>query len=154
MAEAAGGAVQAMPQAMERLLVEGTGDAVVIADRDGRIRLWNGGAAAMFGYSAAEAIGQSLDLIIPERQRPRHWEGYDRVMASGHTKYGHDLLAVPALRKDGSRISLEFTVTLLHDAAGAVSGIGAIMRDVTARWSKERELHQRLAELERTAVRD
>ncbi|HLN58835.1 MAG TPA: PAS domain S-box protein, partial [Thermoanaerobaculia bacterium] len=90
-----------------RRIVDDSPVAILFADRDGKIRLWNTGAEAMFGYSAEEAIGQSLDLIVPERQRPRHWEGWERVMATGVTKYGRDVLAVPALKKDGSRISIE-----------------------------------------------
>jgi len=129
-------------------IVEGTYEAIIFADRDGMIRLWNTGAEAMFGYSAKEAIGQSLDLIIPDRQRGRHWEGYHKVMATGVTRYGKELLAVPAVRKDGTRISLEFTVVLLRDAAGQLLGTAALIRDVTARWQQERALKERLATLE------
>jgi PAS domain S-box-containing protein len=131
-----------------RQIIETTPDAVILADRDGIIRLWNGGAEAMFGYAAAEAIGQSLDLIVPERQRTRHWEGYKRVMATGVTRYGRELLAVPAMRKDGTRMSLEFSVALLRDQQGELLGISAILRDVTERWERDRELRRRLAELE------
>jgi len=132
-----------------RQIVEGSQEAIVFADRDGIIRLWNVGAEAMFGYSATEAIGQSLDLIIPERQRGRHWEGYQKVMATGVTRYGKELLAVPAVRKDGTRISLEFTIVLLRDEAGQPMGTAALIRDVTARWQQERALKERLAALER-----
>jgi len=131
-------------------IVEGTQEAIIFADRDGVIRLWNAGAEAMFGYSTAEAIGQSLDLIIPERQRGRHWEGYHKVMATGVTRYGKELLAVPAVRKDGTRISLEFTVVLVCDEAGQLMGTAALIRDVTVRWQRERALKERLAALERT----
>ncbi|MCS7206940.1 MAG: PAS domain S-box protein [Dehalococcoidia bacterium] len=123
-------------------------DAIIVADREGRIRFWNRGAEATFGWTAQEAVGHSLDLIIPERHRPRHWEGYRRVMETGVTKYGHTVLAVPALRKDGSRISLEFTIVLLKGGDGQVVGIGALMRDVTARWERERALLERLQALE------
>ncbi len=129
-------------------IIEGTHEAIVFADRDGVIRLWNDGAAAMFGYLAEETIGQSLDLIIPERQRGRHWEGYHKVMATGVTRYGKELLAVPAVRKDGTRIFLEFTVVLLRDEAGQPVGTAALIRDVTARWQQERALKERLAALE------
>jgi PAS domain S-box-containing protein len=129
-------------------IVDGAQDAIIFADRDGIIRLWNAGAEALFGYRAAEALGQSLDLIIPERQRPRHWEGYHRVMATGVTRYGQEMLAVPGTRKDGARSSLEFRVVLVRHASGAVLGVGAVLRDVTARWQKERELRERLAALE------
>ena len=102
----------------------------------------------MFGYTEAEAVGQSLDLIIPERQRELHWKGYGRVMLDGITKYGSETLAVPAVTKGGERISIEFTITLLRDGDGKVLGPVAVVRDVTARWIRERELRQRLAFLE------
>jgi len=132
----------------QRIVAE-AGDAIIVADREGTIRLWNRRAEEMFGYLVAEALGQSLDIIVPERHRQRHWEGYRRVMATGETKYGRgELLSVPAVRRDGSRISVEFTITLLKDAAGQVEGVAAIMRDVTERWQQERALRDRLAELE------
>ncbi len=121
-------------------IFEGTGDAIIAADANGLITLWNGGAAAMFGFSAEEAVGQSLDIIIPEKQRARHWEGYDRVIQTGVTKYSTSLLAVPAMRKDGARISVEFTIVMLRDTASAVVGFAAVMRDVTARWEEMRRL--------------
>jgi PAS domain S-box-containing protein len=122
--------------------------AIIFADRDGIIRLWNSGAEAMFGYQAEEALGQSLDLIVPERHRDRHWEGYRKVMATGVTKYGRELLAVPAMKKDGTRISLEFSIALLRAPTGELLGAAAIMQDVTARWQQQKELKQRLAVLE------
>src|SRR5690242_1745630 len=94
-------------------IVTSTPDAVIVADREGVIRLWNGGAEAIFGYSEAEAIGRTLDLIVPERFRERHWDGYHRVMSTGEARYGRELLAVPAVRRDGARISIEFSVSLL-----------------------------------------
>jgi len=120
-------------------------EAVIFADRGGVIRLWNRGAETMFGYSSDEAVGQTLDLIIPERFRPRHWDGYHAVMATGITRYGRELLAVPAIRKDGQRISLEFSITVLRDETGEVLGAAAIIRDVTARWERERAERQRPA---------
>ncbi len=142
-----------MPPSLSDLLAQQiiatTPDAVIFADRDGVVQLWNAGAERMFGYSAAEALGQTLDLIIPERLRPRHWEGYRRVIATGVSRYsGSELLAVPAVRKDGGRISLEFSITLVRDAGGTVLGAGAILRDVTARWREEKALKERLAALE------
>jgi PAS domain S-box-containing protein len=119
-------------------IVEEMPEAVIVANRAGVIVLWNHAAEAMFGHSAAEAVGQSLDLIIPERHRARHWEGYRAVMSSGVTRYGHELLAVPAIRKDGRRISLEFSIVLLRDERGELAGACAIIRDVTARWERER----------------
>lgn len=123
-------------------------DAIIYADRDGVIRLWNAGAEVMFGHPASTAVGQTLDLIIPENLRERHWEGYRRVMASGETKYGRELLSVPGIRADGSRISLEFSIAMLHDADGGLAGIAAVLRDVTERRQADRELRQRLATLE------
>jgi PAS domain S-box-containing protein len=128
-------------------IVTATPDAVIVADPEGVIRVWNGGAEAIFGYSETEAIGQTLDLIVPERFRDRHWEGYRRVMSTGETRYGRELLAVPAVRRDGSRISIEFSVALLHDDSGALIGIGAVMRDVTERWERDRALRQELNDL-------
>ena len=134
--------------AFYRQIVETVGDAVIFADRDGIIRLWNRAAEGIFGYTGAEAVGQSLDLIIPERQRELHWKGYGKVMLSGVTKYGSDTLAVPAVTKGGERISIEFTINLLRDGDGKVLGPVAVVRDVTARWIREKELRQRLAFLE------
>ena len=123
-------------------------EAIIYADREGKIRLWNDGATTIFGYTAEDTMGQSLDLIIPERQRGRHWEGYEKVMQTGVSRYGVDLLSVPAVRKDGSRLSLEFSIVLVRDEAGQPAGVAAIMRDVTARWQQDRELKARLAALE------
>ena len=120
----------------------------MVADAQGTIRFWNASAEVIFGFPAAEALGQSLDLIIPEPQRARHWTGYRRVMETGVSKYGRELLAVPARRKDGARISLEFSVVLLHDADGRMEGIGAIIRDVTEGWQRERGLREQVAKLQ------
>lgn len=140
-----------MEQAYERLcrqIVEGVPEAIIFADRDGTIRLWNAGAEAMFGYGRDEALGRSLDLIIPEKQRPRHWEGYRTVMETGVTRYGRDLLKVPAVRKNGARLSLEFSIVLVRDEAGAIQGAAAVLRDVTERWQQDKALRDRLAALE------
>jgi PAS domain S-box-containing protein len=134
-----------------RRIVENSPMAIMFADREGKIRLWNSGAETVFGYTAKEALGQSLDLIVPERQRQRHWEGWDNVMASGVTKYGRDPLAVPAMRKDGSRISIEFNVVLVRAGGGELAGVAALVHDVTARWQKQREMNARLAALEARA---
>jgi len=134
--------------ALYRRIVEGIPDAVVFADREGIIRLWNGGAEAMFGFRADEALGRSLDLIIPEKMRKRHWEGYYKVMETGVTRYGKELLSVPGIRKDGSRVSLEFSVALIPGDDGSMQGIVAVLRDVTERWKKEKKLKDRLALLE------
>jgi PAS domain S-box-containing protein len=131
-----------------RRIVENSPLAILFADREGKIRLWNAGAEALFGYTAQEALGQSLDLIVPERQRARHWEGWEKVMASGVTKYGRDPLAVPAVRKDGARISIEFHVVLVRAESGELTGVAAMVQDVTARWQKQKEMNARLAALE------
>jgi PAS domain S-box-containing protein len=131
-----------------RRIVETIGDAVIFADREGVIRLWNRGAEGIFGYTEEEAVGQSLDLIIPERQREPHWKGYGKVMLNGVTKYGSETLAVPAVTKDGERISIEFTINLIRDGDGKVLGPVAVVRDATAKWIREKELRQRLAFLE------
>lgn len=129
-------------------IVENTQEAIIFADREGIIRLWNAGAEIIFGYRAAEVLGQSLELIIPERLRDQHREGYRRVIETGVTQYDRKLLAVPATRKDGARISLEFTVVLLHEATGDVLGVAAVLRDVTARWEREKAMRPRMAALE------
>jgi PAS domain S-box-containing protein len=134
---------------LERLgqaVLHGGSEAVVFADREGIIRFWNLGAERLFGFTASEALGRSLDIIIPEPQRARHWAGFRQVMQTGQSHYGEgDLLAVPGLRRDGSRISLEFTVVPLHDAQGHMEGIAAILRDVTKRFEELRSLKRQLA---------
>ena len=122
-------------------------DAIIAADRDGIIRFWNPGAERIFGFTRDDAIGRSLDMIIPERLRQRHWDGYRRTMESGKSRYGEgDVLSVPALRKNGTTISVEFTVMLLTDESGEMTGIAAIMRDVTKRFEEMRRLKRSLAD--------
>ena len=129
-------------------LVAAVGDAIIASDASGAIALWNPGAERMFGYTEAEALGKSLDLITPERLRNRHWEGYHNSMATGTTKYGNDLLRVPATHKDGRAMSIAFTVAMLFGADQKVSAIVAIIRDETTRFNDERALKKRVAELE------
>jgi PAS domain S-box-containing protein len=129
-------------------LVQAAGDAIIAADTDGKILLWNPAAERIFGFTAAEALGHALDLIIPERLRHRHWEGYQRVMRTGQSRYGAEVLRVPALHKDGRTLSIAFTVALLHGGDGRIQAIAAILRDETARWEEERALRRRLTELE------
>lgn len=131
-----------------KTLVAAMADAVMVCDAKGLITLWNPAAERMFGHTEAEALGQSLDMIIPQRQQQRHWDGYHQTMKTGITKYGHDLLKVPALHKDGHTLSIAFTVSLLHAADGSVSGIAAVVRDETARFAQERETRKRITELE------
>lgn len=122
-------------------------DAIVAADREGIIRFWNPGAERIFGYSRGEAIGRSLDIIIPERLRERHWDGYRHVIEGGESRYGQgDILAVPGITKDGAGVSLEFTIVPLRDRSGRLTGLAAIMRDVTGRFEATRALKRKLAE--------
>ena len=129
-------------------LVAAVGDAIVVADASGAITLWNPAATRMFGYSQEEALGKSLDLITPERFRKRHWDGYHKTMETGVTKYGNDLLRVPAVDKAGRSLSIAFTVSLLLSSDHKVTAIVAVIRDETKRFTEERELRKRVAELE------
>jgi len=129
-------------------LVEAVGDAVMVADASGAITLWNAAAHRMFGHTEAEALGKSLDIIIPQRQQQRHWDGYHKTMETGITRYGSDVLRVPAIHKDGHTLSIAFTVALLLSPDGKVAGIAAVVRDETARFTEERALRKRLMELE------
>ena len=129
-------------------LVAAVGDGIIASDAEGKIVLWNPGAERIFGWSEAEALGQTLDLITPERLRKRHWEGYDRSMATGTTKYGNDLLKVPALHKDGRPMSIAFTVAMLFDDQHKVSAVIAVIRDDTQRFNDDRALRKRVTELE------
>jgi PAS domain S-box-containing protein len=129
-------------------LVAAAGDAIIAADASGVIKLWNPAAERIFGFTESEALGQSLDLIIPERQRQRHWDGYHQTMRTGQTRYGANVLRVPAVHKDKHALSIAFTVSLLYSAENTVAAIVAIVRDETSRWNEECELRRRLAELE------
>ena len=130
-------------------LIANTDHAVIVADVDGVICFWNPAAERIFGHARADALGETLDIIVPDKLRARHWDGYRRVMQTGRTEYAGRTLAVPALRRDGTRISVEFTVTLLRDPAGVLRGIAAVLRDVTAEWEARRALQRRAGELER-----
>jgi PAS domain S-box-containing protein len=132
-----------------RVIVEKAPDAILFADHEGLIRLWNEGAERIFGVSREAALGCSLDLIIPEKLRRRHWDGYYRVMAGGQSRYGTELLRVPALKGDGGQFSSEFSIVMVRDDAGKALGVAAILRDVSAQWQRERELKARLEELSR-----
>ena len=133
-------------------LVRDASDAIVYADAEGTIRLWNRGAERIFGFTEAEALGQSLDIIIPPNLRQRHWQGYRATMQTGKSRYGAgDILAVPAVNKDGARVSIEFTILPFRDAGGRLQGIAAILRDVTRRFEEIRALRQQIAELRAAA---
>ena len=134
-------------------LLASAGDAIIAADEHGLIQFWNPGAERIFGFSAAEAIGQSLDLIIPERLRDRHWQGYRQVMRTGQSRYGQgDVLAVPGMRKDGTRLSLEFTIVPLRSDDGSLKGMGALLRDVTARFEELQGLRKKVAATTQTVA--
>ena len=143
--------IMTVPAGLIDALLTTASDAVIATDHAGNISFWNPGAIRIFGFTADEAVGRSLDLIIPDNLRARHWAGYRRVMQTGESHYGHgDLLSVPALTKSGQRISVEFTIAMLKDAQGQPTGTVAILRDVTRRFEEARALKRQLAE----AVRD
>jgi len=135
-----------------RQLVQAIGDGVVVADAEGKIVLWNPGSERIFGFTEAEALGKSLDIIIPQRQQQRHWDGFTKTMETGQTRYGNDVLRVPAVHKDGHSISIAFTVALLTGADQKVASIVAIVRDESARFAEDRALKKRLVELETQAA--
>jgi PAS domain S-box-containing protein len=139
------------PHQIAAALLATRSDAIVAADRDGVIRFLNPGAERIFGHAAADAVGQSLDLIIPERLRQRHADGFRHTMATGQSRYGEgEMLSVPALRRDGATISVEFTIVPLKSGQQMI-GIIAIMRDVTKRFEEVRGLRRKLADAEKSA---
>ncbi len=129
-------------------LVGAMGDAVVVCDSKGLVIVWNPAAERIFGFTEPEAMGQRMDMIVPERLRKRHWEGYDKSMETGKTRYAHDVLRVPAVDKAGRSLSIAFTVFMLFDADGKVTACGSVIRDETERFTEERALRKRLVELE------
>ncbi len=129
-------------------LIDCVGDAVIVADAHEKIVLWNAAATRIFGYSEEEALGNTLDLIVPERQRQRHKEGYGKSMETGTTRYGTSLLKVPAKHKDGRTLSIAFTVGMLFDEKHQANGVAAVIRDETKRFAEERALKMRLSDLE------
>ena len=134
------------PEQLGAALLASSSDAIIATDREGRIIFWNPGAERVFGFARSEAVGQSLDIIIPENLRARHWEGFRHAMATGKSRYGDgDLLSVPGMTRDGRRISVEFTIVMLREG-DAVTGTVAVMRDVTKRFAEVRELKRQLAE--------
>lgn len=129
-------------------LVAAMGDAVIVSDVQGRVLVWNAAAERLFGWTEAEAMGQRMDMIVPERLRKRHWDGYDKSMQTGQTRYAHDVLRVPAVDKAGRAMSIAFTVFMLFGADGKVSACGSVIRDETDRFAQDRELRKRVSELE------
>ncbi|BFG79963.1 PAS domain S-box protein [Paraburkholderia terrae] len=131
---------------LTQAILSTTSDAIIASDQDGVIHFWNQGAERIFGYTPSEAVGQSLDIIIPLDFRRRHWDGYQRVMQTGESHYTRgDLLSVPAIRKDGERISVEFSIVPLKNHEGRVDGMAAIMRDVTKRFNEMHALKAQIA---------
>jgi PAS domain S-box-containing protein len=133
-------------------LLSAMGDALVVCDTAGRVTVWNAAAERLFGHSQAEALGQRMDMIVPERLRKRHWDGYEQSMATGKTRYAHDVLRVPAVDKAGRALSIAFTVFMLYGDDGQVTACGSVIRDETERFTEERALRKRLAELEALVV--
>lgn len=136
-------------------LLDIMGDGVIVSDAYNRIVYWNAAATRIFGFTEHEALGQTMDLIVPERLRQRHNVGFAQSMETGTTRYGNDLLKVPACHKDGRTLSIAFTVAMLFDQDRRVSGVAAVIRDETRRFHEERELRRKLADLEAevTAIR-
>ncbi|HZU50425.1 MAG TPA: PAS domain S-box protein, partial [Sphingomicrobium sp.] len=132
------------PDQFARQLAREAPDAIIYADADGRIQFWNRGAERIFGFQENEAVGQTLDIIIPEHLRKRHWEGFMGTIRTGRTRYGAgDVLEVPALRKDGSQATVAFSMLPFRDSDGSVLGIAAILRDVTQRFEEMKRLGER-----------
>ena len=139
------------PAGLAEALLTSASDAIIATDRAGVVTYWNPGAVRVFGFSSGEAIGQSLDFIIPENLRARHWNGYRHSMATGESRYGAgDLLSVPALTKGGARISVEFTIVILRDERGLPDGTVAVLRDVTKGFAERAAMRRELAEFRRT----
>ena len=134
-------------RALAEAILSANSDAIIAADKEGVIVFWNPGAERIFGYASTDAIGRSLDIIIPTRLRKLHWDGYHRVMKSGKSRYGHgDILAVPGIKKDGNQISIEFTITPMRDETDQLVGLIAILRDVTKRFEEIRALKRKLGQ--------
>jgi PAS domain S-box-containing protein len=144
--------VATIPNHLPQRILDGSPDAILVSDRAGTVRYWNAAAERVFGFPSGEALGVSMDIIIPERLRGRHWAGWEEVMRSGVTRYGDgQLLAVPALHRDGRQLSIEFSIQLLKDAGGQVEWVVAVFRDVTERFAREKALRAQLKALEAKA---
>jgi PAS domain S-box-containing protein len=129
-------------------ILEGSPDAILVCDRSGTLRYWNRGAERVFGFLDTEAVGRSMDLIIPDRLRARHWAGWQKAIGTGVTAYDDGrLLAVPALHQDGRQISIEFSLQMLKNAHGDVEWVVAVIRDVTERYNRQKNLEAELKAL-------
>ena len=133
---------------LSRALIEQVADAVIFADREGRIRVWNAGAEAVFGYAGDEVVGRRLDLLIPARLRSAHWKAFDRAIATGQQKYGRESMTTRSVHKDGSDLYVDLSFALVKNGAGQVRGAVAVARDITSRFRAEKESRRRIAELE------
>jgi nitric oxide dioxygenase len=139
----------ALPHDLAERLLDGSPDAILICDPAGMVRYWNAAAERIFGFPVTEVLGESMNLIIPERFRARHWAAWEATMKTGITRYGGgQLLAVPALQKNGRQISIEFSIQLVKDAGGLIEWVVAVVRDVTERYRHEKEQRARLRLLE------
>jgi PAS domain S-box-containing protein len=142
---ATGSSIAALPHDLPVRILDGSPDAILIADHAGTVRYWNAAAERVFGFRVAETLGVSMNLIIPERLRARHWAGWEATMTTGVTRYGEgQLLAVPAVHKDGREISIEFSIQLLRGADGQIEWVVAVVRDVTERFIREKDLRTQL----------
>lgn len=129
-------------------LIESVADAVIFADRDGTIRVWNPGAEAIFGWSAGEVVGRRLDVIIPERLRAAHWAAFDQAIDTGRQKYGRESMTTRSVHQDGSALYVDLSFALVRDSTGQVLGAVAMARDVTSRFEAEKDSRKRITELE------
>lgn len=134
-----------LPHDLAVRILDDSPDAILICDRSGTLRYWNGAAERVFGFRVNEALGVSMNLIIPERLRARHWAGWEAAMKTGITRYGKgQLLAVPAVHKDGRQISIEFSIQFIKDVDGQTEWVVAVIRDVTERYLREKALRAQL----------
>jgi PAS domain S-box-containing protein len=139
---------KAIDLALFRAIAEQAPDAIIFVDTKGVVRFWNESAKAVFGYSADEALGRSLDLIIPERLRRAHWDAFQRAIEIGQTKLGRQAFATRAVHKDENRLYVELSFAVVKDMAGTVAGALGIARDITSRYVSDSALRERLSELE------
>jgi PAS domain S-box-containing protein len=144
-----------LPEALEtvdpllcKAIVEQAPEAVIFADTAGIIRIWNQGAEAIFGFAAAEALGTSLDIIVPERFRRAHWAGFQRAMDRGHTQHGSQVRTTRAIHKDGRKLYVDLSFSVIKAQGGAVLGSLGVAREGSARYLAETEQRARIATLE------
>jgi PAS domain S-box-containing protein len=145
--------ISALPHDLPVRILDGSPEAILICDRAGTVRYWNAAAERVFGFPVTEALGASMNLIIPEPFRDRHWVRWEAAMKTGVTRYGEgQLLAVPALHKDGRRISIEFSIQFIKDPDGQTTWVVATIRDVTERYRREKTLRAQLEAAEQAGA--